>query len=202
MAGLGLVFLPLLWRPSRSWDKPSGRGPQGRQWPSPAPGKWPARSCISSRWCCALVIALGMGLGSFRIAGLSLGTSGVLFSALLFGHFGQQEGWAMPEMVGKNPAGVLFVYAVGLGAQDPPFSERFATKANSSLLRGRDGGHWRDHCVGRRAIADSRGELATGIFGGADQHPCFSGRPASGCRRRAGRASPSRSVTAWPTRWV
>lgn len=58
-----------------------------------------------------IIIALGMTLGSIKIFGLSLGTSGVLFVALVAGHYQLQI-----------PAGVssiglaLFVYCVGLGA--------------------------------------------------------------------------------------
>ncbi len=61
-----------------------------------------------------VVIALGMLLGRIKIAGLSVGVSGVLFTALLFGHFR----WADPDplQVLGDFGVVLFVYAVGLQA--------------------------------------------------------------------------------------
>ncbi|WP_309400358.1 aspartate:alanine exchanger family transporter [Cerasicoccus maritimus] len=57
------------------------------------------------------LIGLGLILGSIQIKGITLGSSGVIFIALLAGHFG-----------GTIPAGVgqigltLFVYCVGIGA--------------------------------------------------------------------------------------
>ena len=58
-----------------------------------------------------LIIGIGMAIGSIRLFGLSLGSSGVLFAALAFGHFGKSEGWTMPEGLGTLGL-VLFVYAV------------------------------------------------------------------------------------------
>jgi putative transport protein len=115
---------------------------------------------------CFLIIAIGMGLGSIRIAGLSLGTSGVLFAALLFGHLGQHEAWAMPAMVGKLGL-VLFVYAVGLGA-GPTFFRTFSDQGKQLAFLGVvtvvTGGlsAW----LAARFMGIP-GELATGIFSGA-----------------------------------
>jgi putative transport protein len=143
---------------------PAAAGP-----PVAEPGPWEVASQVLHQQplvLCFLVIALGMGLGSFRIAGLSLGTSGVLFSALLFGHFGQQEDWAMPEMVGKLGL-VLFVYAVGLGA-GPTFFRTFRDQGKQLALLGVvtvvAGGitAW-----AAARILQIPGELATGIFSGA-----------------------------------
>ena len=115
---------------------------------------------------CFLIIAIGMGLGSIRIAGLSLGTSGVLFAALLLGHIGQHEAWEMPQMVGQLGL-VLFVYAVGVGA-GPTFFRTFRDQGKqlaflgvATVLSG-----------GLTAWLAARffglpGELATGIFSGA-----------------------------------
>ena len=64
---------------------------------------------------CFLIIATGMALGAIRVFGLTLGTSGVLFAALLFGHLGYDAGWRLPGSIGTVGL-VLFVYAVGLGA--------------------------------------------------------------------------------------
>ena len=64
---------------------------------------------------CFLILATGMAFGAVRLAGLSLGASGVLFTALLFGHFGRASDWDLPNGMGTFGL-VLFVYAVGLGA--------------------------------------------------------------------------------------
>lgn len=58
-----------------------------------------------------LIIGLGMALGAIRICGLSLGTSGVLFVALVAGHYG----YHVPEGV-RDVGLALFVYCIGLGA--------------------------------------------------------------------------------------
>ncbi len=78
---------------------------------------------------CFLIIACGMGLGSLRLVGMSFGTSGVLFSGLLFGHLGQQQVWQMPQGIGELGL-VLFVYAVGLGA-GPTFFPLFAIRVDN-----------------------------------------------------------------------
>ena len=83
---------------------------------------------------CFLIVATGMGLGSIRLAGLSLGTSGVLFAALFFGHFGAQEGWSLPDAVGTLGL-VLFVYAVGLGA-GPTFFRTFRNQGKQLAFLG------------------------------------------------------------------
>lgn len=66
-----------------------------------------------------IIVALGGGLGSLRIAGISLGTSGVLFVALAFGHFG----YSLPSDL-QELGIILFVYAVGLQA-GPRFFNQF-----------------------------------------------------------------------------
>ena len=58
-----------------------------------------------------LIVALGSGLGKIRVADISLGTSGVLFIGLLFGHLG----FELPEAF-QSLGIILFVYAVGLQA--------------------------------------------------------------------------------------
>jgi putative transport protein len=50
-----------------------------------------------------------------RVAGLSLGSSGVLFVALLFGHLGRETAWSLPDGMGIFGL-VLFVYTIGLSA--------------------------------------------------------------------------------------
>ncbi len=65
------------------------------------------------------ILALGSGLGQLSIRGVSLGTAGVLFVALVFGHFGLGVPKAVMEL-----GLLLFVYAVGLQA-GPRFFRTF-----------------------------------------------------------------------------
>ncbi|MFP4282905.1 MAG: aspartate:alanine exchanger family transporter [Opitutales bacterium] len=57
------------------------------------------------------IVGVGLGLGRITVKGISLGSSGVLFVALLAGHFGA-ETYGGVGTIGL----VLFVYAVGIGA--------------------------------------------------------------------------------------
>ncbi|MBN2149764.1 MAG: hypothetical protein JW726_20420 [Anaerolineales bacterium] len=65
------------------------------------------------------ILALGSWIGQISIRGLSLGTAGVLFVALAFGHFGAQ----VPKEV-MDLGLLLFVYAVGITA-GPRFFRTF-----------------------------------------------------------------------------
>jgi putative transport protein len=58
-----------------------------------------------------LILALGSWLGSIHVRRIALGTAGVLFVALVFGHFGM----SVPKVV-MDLGLLLFVYAVGLQA--------------------------------------------------------------------------------------
>ena len=71
------------------------------------------------------VIAAGLLLGRVRLFGLTLGSSGVIFSALLFGHLG----WDIPDGVGTMGL-VMFVYVVGLRA-GPTFFRSFKGQGGS-----------------------------------------------------------------------
>lgn len=66
-----------------------------------------------------LILAAGALLGSFSWRGVSLGTAGVLFVALVFGHYGL----SVPKVV-QDLGLLLFVYAVGLQA-GPRFFRTF-----------------------------------------------------------------------------
>ena len=66
-----------------------------------------------------LIITLGYFLGSVSVKGLSLGTSGILIIALVFGHFGVE----IPAIV-KNFGLALFVGTVGMIA-GPVFFRNF-----------------------------------------------------------------------------
>lgn len=58
-----------------------------------------------------LILLTGLVLGQVRVFGLSLGSSGVLFTALIAGHFGL----LVPSIYGSLGV-IFFVYAVGLQA--------------------------------------------------------------------------------------
>ena len=61
----------------------------------------------------ALVCSAGMALGSLKIRGIGLGTSGVLFAAIVAGHLGAPVDHEMLEFV-KELGLVLFVFTIGL----------------------------------------------------------------------------------------
>ncbi len=63
------------------------------------------------------LIASGLLLGNAKVKGIGLGSSGVLFAALLAGHLG----YSIPAGTGKLGL-VLFVYCVGIGAGDRFFA--------------------------------------------------------------------------------
>ncbi len=63
------------------------------------------------------LIATGLLLGGVKVKGVNLGSSGVLFTALLAGHLG----YSIPAGVGTLGL-VLFVYCVGIGAGDRFFA--------------------------------------------------------------------------------
>ena len=66
------------------------------------------------------IIGLGLLLGSVKVRGVALGSSGVLFVALLFGH------WHLTIPSGVGTLGlILFIYCVGLSA-GPRFFGAFA----------------------------------------------------------------------------
>jgi putative transport protein len=76
------------------------------------------------------ILALGALLGSFSWRGISLGTAGVLFVALFFGHFGI----SVPAAV-MNLGLLLFVYAVGLQA-GPRFFRMFRKQGLRYVIIG------------------------------------------------------------------
>jgi putative transport protein len=75
------------------------------------------------------VIATGLLLGNVKMKGLNLGSSGVLFTALLAGHLG----YKIPAGVGTLGL-VLFVYCVGIGAGDRFFASLAREGANLAKL--------------------------------------------------------------------
>ena len=77
-----------------------------------------------------LIAVLGYALGSISIKGLSLGTSGVLLVALVFGHFNLEV-----SSVIRNVGLVAFVTAVGFIA-GPKFFRNFKKKATAFIILG------------------------------------------------------------------
>ena len=108
------------------------------------------------------IIATGLLFGNITIKGINLGSSGVLFSALLAGHLG----YSIPGGIGTLGL-VLFVYCVGIGAGGRFFASlarEGATLAKLALVIVGTGGliTW----AGAKLL-DLPADLATGIFAGA-----------------------------------
>jgi putative transport protein len=108
------------------------------------------------------IVGLGLLVGSIEIAGISLGSSGVIFVALAAGHFGL----TVPNQAGQIGL-ALFVYCVGIGAGGRFFG---ALKREGSQLA-----RLAVVVVGSGALLtwalaesfDLSPGLATGIFAGA-----------------------------------
>lgn len=77
-----------------------------------------------------LIVFLGVTLGRVSCRGLSLGTSGVIFVALLAGHLG----YSVPENAGLLGL-VVFVYCLGINA-GPRFFRTFRAHASSLAIIG------------------------------------------------------------------
>ncbi len=75
------------------------------------------------------VIATGLLFGNVKVKGINLGSSGVLFTALLAGHLG----YSIPAGIGTLGL-VLFVYCVGIGAGDRFFASFAREGANLAKL--------------------------------------------------------------------
>jgi putative transport protein len=76
------------------------------------------------------ITVVGYLVGSVKIAGLQLGTSGILLVGLVFGHFG----FELPSLV-RDIGLVLFVTAVGFIA-GPIFFQNFKNKAMDYIILG------------------------------------------------------------------
>ncbi len=85
---------------------------------------------MSSLMIIFLIAALGYALGSITIKGLSLGSSGVLIVALIFGHFNLE----VPSIV-REIGLASFVTAVGFIA-GPRFINNFKQKATAFVILG------------------------------------------------------------------
>jgi len=72
-----------------------------------------------------LIIAIGLSFGKLKFKNISLGSSAVIFVALIFGHFG----YKIPESIGAIGL-VLFMYSVGIGA-GPSFFKNLARQGSN-----------------------------------------------------------------------
>ncbi len=108
-----------------------------------------------------LIIGLGLLIGRIKLFRLSLGSSGVLFVALLFGHLGYE----VPDV--GTVGVILFVYCVGLNA-GPGFFREMAQRgtelAKLALIVALSGALVA-YAVG--AAFDLPADLVTGVFAGA-----------------------------------
>jgi putative transport protein len=88
-----------------------------------------------------VIVAVGMWIGSIRIKGLSLGPSGVLFVAIIFGHYfpimvdNARHPSAMAIAAISNVGLLLFAFAIGLQA-GPRFFDLFRRRGVQFLLVG------------------------------------------------------------------
>ncbi len=109
-----------------------------------------------------VILAVGALLGSFSWRGVSLGTAGVLFVALVFGHYGL----SVPKAV-QDLGLLLFVYAVGLQAGPRFFRTfrrlglRFAAIGLTVALTGALA------TLGLSRLLDLPADLAAGLYTGA-----------------------------------
>ncbi len=108
------------------------------------------------------IIAAGLLLGNVKLKGLNLGSSGVLFTALLAGHLG----YSIPSGVGKLGL-VLFVYCVGIGAGDRFFASLAREGANLAKLAVLIVSLGALVTYGGATLLGLPPGLATGIFAGA-----------------------------------
>lgn len=77
-----------------------------------------------------LICLLGYLLGSIKFKNISLGSSGILLIALVFGHFG----YSIPDVV-RNLGLIMFVTSIGYLA-GPEFVRLFKSKALSFIFLG------------------------------------------------------------------
>lgn len=78
----------------------------------------------------ALVVALGVMLGKLKVAGVSLGVTGILFVGIAFSYFGMNIDEHLMHFL-KEFGLILFVYSIGLQV-GPGFSPRSARAASRS----------------------------------------------------------------------
>ncbi len=112
--------------------------------------------------CLIVVVTAGLLLGRVRLAGLSLGSSGVIFTALAMGHFG----YAVPDGIGVLGL-TVFVYCIGISA-GPRFFRVFQRDGRALaiicvvLISAAASGAW-----GLSVAMSIPADLAAGVFAGA-----------------------------------
>ena len=124
------------------------------------------------------ILAIGSLIGQWSWRGISLGTAGVLFVALVFGHFGLKVPQAIMDL-----GLLLFVYAVGITA-GPRFFRTFKKHGVQfvvitlvTIVVGALA------TIGVTYLFHLPYDLAAGLYaGGADLHPCTGIR--GGCDRK------------------
>lgn len=108
------------------------------------------------------ILAVGLALGQISVRGISLGSSGVLFAALVAGHFGLQ----VPEGI-TSIGTALFVYCVGLGVGNRFFGSLKSQGSRLLLLSVLVvGSAWGLAMLLSRVLGLSAGGAA-GLFAGA-----------------------------------
>ncbi|MEM1211430.1 MAG: TrkA C-terminal domain-containing protein [Planctomycetota bacterium] len=124
--GLAVVAGALVWSWGTAFAQPAGTQPGEAE---AGPG---LMEVVLGNDLIALfaVIGVGLAIGQVTVAGLSLGSSGVLFAALLLGHLG----YDLPAGVGTVGL-VLFVYCVGLTA-GPSFFRAFVRQGKTMATLG------------------------------------------------------------------
>ena len=108
------------------------------------------------------ILVIGLGLGRLSLRGVSLGSAGVLFAAMLFGHFGL----SIPKGVMELGL-LLFVYAVGLQA-GPRFFRTFRRHGMQFVILGLvTAGTGALLTLGIARLLRLPYELASGLYTGA-----------------------------------
>ncbi len=109
-----------------------------------------------------MILALGIALGNINFKGISLGSSGVLFVALLAGHFGL----TVPNgITGIGTA--MFVYCVGLGVGNRFFASLVSKGGTLVVLSVIVVGLAWAVTVSLGMLMGINDEMAAGIFAGA-----------------------------------
>lgn len=109
-----------------------------------------------------VIVGSGLLLGKISIRGIQLGSSGVLFTALLGGHLG----YALPSEIGTLGL-LLFVYCIGIGAGGRFFAAIAHEGAALAKLAAMIVGTGALITFIGATLLDLPADLASGIFAGA-----------------------------------
>ena len=114
----------------------------------------------------ALVIVSGLALGHVRHRGVQLGVAGVLFSGLIFGHFGYTLERHLLDFV-REFGLILFVYSVGMGVGPGFFNALRAEGIRLNLLAAINVILGTGLTVGLCALLQIAPPVTSGIYSGA-----------------------------------